>query len=437
MDSAAEPQSNPGLLELEKETPDKDSATGDGIGATEATPAHSLAPDGGFRAWMAAVGSSCVLFCTMGFMNSSGVFQAYYMTTLLAENTPDDIAWIISLQAFLIFFCGILGGPLFDRFGVWTLRPAAVLYVLSFIATSFCIEYWHFMLSQGVLMGVSNGMLMFPSMAALSHWWDKSRGKAMGIAIAGSSAGGIVWPAVLTQLFDSSLGFGWSMRICGLAMIPILTIAFFATTARLPPKQTTLFTLEPFRNKVFLALITAQFLLFMGMFVPIFYLAAYAENRGMSSTLAAYLIAILNGASLPGRIIPGVLADKFGRLNILFASGLSTGIVILCWNQATTDAGIIVYAVVFGFCSGAIISGGSVALTVATADPTKTGTYLGMGMATVSIAVLITPPINGAILDQYGGFSQISTMNGILCLGGTAGILVTKMVSKEGIWSRS
>jgi hypothetical protein len=37
----------------------------------------------------------------------------------------------------------------------------------------------------------------------------------------------------------------------------------------------------------------------------------------MDATLASYLLAIINAASTFGRVIPGVLADKFGRLNIV------------------------------------------------------------------------------------------------------------------------
>jgi MFS family permease len=49
--------------------------------------------------------------------NSAGVFQAYYMTNQLKDESADRIAWIASLQSFLMFASGTIGGPLFDRFG--------------------------------------------------------------------------------------------------------------------------------------------------------------------------------------------------------------------------------------------------------------------------------------------------------------------------------
>lgn len=77
------------------------------------------APDGGARAWLVALGAAFVFFSGLGFANSFGVFQEYYMTHQLRDKSPDDIAWIGSLAAFLQFLAGAIGGPLFDRYGDW------------------------------------------------------------------------------------------------------------------------------------------------------------------------------------------------------------------------------------------------------------------------------------------------------------------------------
>lgn len=74
-------------------------------------------PDGGLRAWLVAVGGFAIFFPTLGFSNSFGVMAEYYLEHQLHENSTADVAWIGSLSAFLSFFAGMLGGPLFDRFG--------------------------------------------------------------------------------------------------------------------------------------------------------------------------------------------------------------------------------------------------------------------------------------------------------------------------------
>ena len=87
------------------------------------TPEYGPAPDGGLRAWLVAVGAGCVFFGTLGFSNSFGVFQEYYLTHQLSSYSPDDIAWIGSLSVLLLFAGGALGGPMFGRYGAWVSDP--------------------------------------------------------------------------------------------------------------------------------------------------------------------------------------------------------------------------------------------------------------------------------------------------------------------------
>ena len=77
------------------------------------------APDGGLRAWMVALGGGCIFFCCLGFVNAYGVFQEYYMTHQLRGDSIDKIAWIGSVASFMQFSTGVVGGPLFDRYGAW------------------------------------------------------------------------------------------------------------------------------------------------------------------------------------------------------------------------------------------------------------------------------------------------------------------------------
>jgi hypothetical protein len=94
----------------------------------EKTPPDSLnfgdTPDSGTRAWLVAAGGSTVFFCCLGFSNAFGVFEEYYLTHQLREESPNKIAWIGSLSTFVQFAAGVVGGPLFDRFGAWVCHLA-------------------------------------------------------------------------------------------------------------------------------------------------------------------------------------------------------------------------------------------------------------------------------------------------------------------------
>lgn len=74
-------------------------------------------PDGGLQAWLCAGGAFCVFFAGLGFVNSNGVFIEYYLSHQLKNRSANDVAWIGSLGNFIQFGSGVIGGPLFDRFG--------------------------------------------------------------------------------------------------------------------------------------------------------------------------------------------------------------------------------------------------------------------------------------------------------------------------------
>ena len=71
-------------------------------------------PNGGTKAWLQVLGAFFLNFNTWGLSNSFGVYQTEYSRTLLASSTQSQIAWIGSLQAFLMLFCSVLAGRALD-----------------------------------------------------------------------------------------------------------------------------------------------------------------------------------------------------------------------------------------------------------------------------------------------------------------------------------
>jgi MFS family permease len=332
----------------------------------------------------------------------------------------------------------LFGGPLWDRYGAIVIPPAAITYVFATIMTSLCETYWQFMLAQGLLGGIALGMTLSPANASTPQYFLKKRGTAMGCAIAGSSIGGVVFPIALNLMLENTnLGFGWSVRVCGFILLAVLIPSCMAIKPRLPPRQSEFFLPSAFKEVPYVVLTLALSCVFLGIFPPIFLIPDFAITQGMSNTLSFYLLAILNAASFPGRILPGILSDKIGKLNMLVLAALSTGIVLLCWPAVSGNAGIFVFTAIFGFTSGAIFSAGTVAFASVPKDPRNIGTYIGMGMGCVSIAALIGPPANGALVARYGGFVQVAIMSGIFCLAGGLLVLVAKQTSGKGLLAKA
>ncbi|ATY66319.1 MFS monocarboxylate [Cordyceps militaris] len=428
----------PGLDEKQEKHADASKNTSDDL---------SKAPDGGLEAWLVAAGGFCIFFCCLGFSNSFGVLADYYLQHQLRGVSPSKIAWIGSLAIFLQFFSGMIGGPLFDRYGAKASPLFSVLAVLMEILIACAAGYPAGRRSlrrlddaaQSLQGGTLMGFLQFPSMAAVSQYFDVNRAAAIGVAVSGSSIGGIIMPMALSKMLNgTNLGFGWSIRVIGFLILPFLAFPMFAIKARLPPRSRSFWLSAAFRDARLIVLTISMFFVFMGMFLPLFFIPTYATMRGMEPTLAGYLSAILNASSTFGRIIPGILADKVGKLNVYSTGALATAIVIFCMSEATTNAALIVYSIVFGFTSGTIISGASVAFTVCCPDVRDVGTYAGMGMALGALGGLMGPPLDGVMIEHYkGDFFQVAMFSGSVCLFGAFIAFANKWFTPQGLWGKS
>lgn len=235
--------------------------------------------------------------------------------------------------------------------------------------TSLCSRLYQFLLAQGVLMGLGNAFLLCPAMATVSHLFDRHRSAANGIMIAGSSVGGIIWPLTMDQLLhEHAVNFDWTFRIVGfivllLSIIIVLTVRPKTTdtptlengeSSDLPPpeKPDPKASVAILKNPTYLMLCAGLCLATFGLFSPFFFIPTYAVAQGLSVSLSFYLISMLNGASLVGRVSTGYLADRYGNFNLAFLMVGLSGIIAMCWTQATSKAGIIVFTLAYGYTSG-------------------------------------------------------------------------------------
>lgn len=100
----------------------------------------------------------------------------------------------------------------------------------------------------------------------------------------------------------------------------------------------------------------AMFITYFGMFSAFFYTTSYAAEKGFPSSFGFHTVSIVNGASFFGRILPGIVADKYGKFNCCIISTPVAGIVALCWTRVESIAGLGVWAAAYGFGSGVRIS---------------------------------------------------------------------------------
>ncbi|PCG98839.1 Major facilitator superfamily domain, general substrate transporter [Penicillium occitanis (nom. inval.)] len=401
----------------------------------EKEPASAPAPkpptfaEGGLKAWFAVISCWCVMFNTFGYINAFGIYQAYYKQTFLSNESDSNIAWIGSLQVFFMFAGGLLAGPLMDRYGPKIiLIPCSTLFVLSVMLTSLCREYYQFILAQGVLGGFMNGLSYTPAVTAVNQYFFKRRPLAMGIASSGSSLAGVIFPIALNRMLNqSSLGFGWSVRIVGFIMLAMSIIACLAISSPAPRRKAgSLFLPEAWKNRSYTTQNIGIFLVMWGSFVPFFYIPGYANSVGIGIDLSNYLISILNAGSLCGRLLGGAMSNKLGRSNMMVASGASCGMLILCWLAIKSHGGMIVFSLLYGFCSGIFIGLFPAQIAMTAPQPNVIGCYVGMAMGFLGIAGLTGTPITGAMVNSYGNYTAAIIFSGVICSVGSVVLLLAR-----------
>ncbi|KAL6870307.1 MFS general substrate transporter [Trichoderma novae-zelandiae] len=395
-------------------------------------------PDGGREAWLAVFGGWCAMFCTFGLINCVGVFEQYYVSGPLRQYDESAVSWILSVLVFLMIFCGSVFGLLFDNYGPrWILIGGSLTYIFGLTMVSLSKEYYQFFLAQSILSSVGSSAIYNACMSSIVGWFLKKRAAAYGIMVSGSSVGGVVLPIMMNKLI-LQIGFPWMMRTVAFMFAVLLTISCLTVKSRLPPRPRRFVLREYAENlkDVRLAAIAVAALFFMtGMFLPFNYVILQAQRAGFSPALVPYLLPILNSAGILGRILPGVAADKVGRLNVMIIiTFVSAMFCLAVWVPVKNMAGIIVFVAIFGFSSGAVTSLGPT-LVAQISDMSQIGTRVGTVFAVQSFGALIGSPIGGAIVaSQQGDYLGLQVFCGCAMMMGSLVFLLARYTQVGFRW---
>ncbi|OIW27899.1 MFS general substrate transporter [Coniochaeta ligniaria NRRL 30616] len=387
-------------------------------GAPEKHSEHVF-PDGGAKAWLVVLGCWCTSFASFGIVNSFGVYETYYLE-ILPDHSPSTIAWIGSIQAFALFSATLISGPLTDRYGpmvvIW---PMSVLLVVAMMLTSLCTKFWEFILCQGILLGISCGLIFAPAFSVVGHYFFKKRAMAMAYASTGSPIGGTIFPVILTKLIQNpSVGFPWAQRVCGFLSLFLLLIAAVAIRPTSMRRKGNPIVLEAFKKPAYSLQVAGLFMVILGFWTPYFYIAAYAQDHGMSPGLASYLFAILNAGSFAGRMLGGTFSNHLGQFNVVAFSCYGAAIMLFCWLEITSSAGLIVFSVLFGATSGIIIALMMSTMAHCAPHPSQIGAYVGQSTFILGFAGLAGTPITGALISNYNGYSRGIIFSGSVMMAG-------------------
>ncbi|ROV88401.1 hypothetical protein VPNG_10295 [Cytospora leucostoma] len=361
-------------------------------------------PDGGSQAWLQVLIAHLVIFNTWGYINSFGVFQTYYISTL--NQSPSDISWIGSVQVFLLFFIGTFAGRATDAgYFRHTFVVGTILILLGVFMTSICTKYWQLFLAQGICTGIGNGLLFCPTLAILPTYFSKNRAMAVGLAASGTTTGGMIIPGIFEALLPR-VGLGWTLRVLGLIMLVFQVVCFALARTRVPPRSIgPLVEFSAFKEIPYLLFAIGIFFCFWGIYPAYYYVGEYASSViKVSQGNSINLLIVMNGIGVVGRLVPPFLSDRYtGPTNMMIPFVLLSAVTLYCWAAIFTQSGLWAFAIIYGLFSSGVNSLFPTALSSLTTDMTKMGVRMGMVYTVISFATLTGTPIAGALISADNG----------------------------------
>jgi len=249
---------------------------------------------------------------------------------------------------------GFIAGWMIDRYGPRKLMMAGVLMTgVALIGLGFMhsLVMFYIFFIFNALGYVFGGPL--PCQVLISRWFDKNRGKAMGIAYLGIGTGGALVPLISAGLEKN---MGWHYALCGVGILVIIIafpMSFFLKDPTLESvKETNKETYVPVRE----ILKSPNFyLLALGSMCSIAavggtnqHLKLYFRDLNFTQSQAAHVMSLVLFSSLAGRVLMGWLADIFSRKNVMILIYIIVGSSIPLLLLPEFPGRIYFFAVLFG-----------------------------------------------------------------------------------------
>ena len=307
-------------------------------------------------------------------------------------------------------------GFLLDRFRPRSIiLPCIVVFSAAYASLALLTPHLlHFYLTFFVIGLVGNGTAYIGYSRAISSWFNRRRGFALSIMLAGSALGAMVLP-VLAQAVITHLGWRAAYLTLGVLAFAVgfpLTAAFVRER---PVAQQDRNVSTDFGEPVAKALATPAFwiiaatvcLYAISVNGAIAHLSALLTDRGISASGAAWSVSIIGATSLVGRLLTGLFLDRFfgPRVSQIMLLMTVLGIVLLSVANSLT-AGLIAAGLI-GFSMG---SEGDI-------TPYLLGRYFGLKRFSTLYALTWTtyavggatgPILVGRVFDTLGSYRPIT-----------------------------
>jgi len=386
-----------------------------------------------FYGWWIVLASSIIIFLGTGIIfYSFGVFLKPLEAEFGWSRTMINLS--VAVWALLFGFSGPIVGVLISKYG------AKAVIIVSALITGSCYFFLNRMQHLSTLfiimfiMGIGSvGITLIPNQTLVSNWFEKYRGRAMGIMMAGIGFGGLIMPPFANLLIER---YNWrtSFLVLGLLILTIIIpVALLLVRSRPSDMGLTpdgivtdddesiesggsaksgamgLTVKRAVRTPSFWFLFIAFMLLVFGESGLTVNFVAFVSDEGLSSQSAALFWGLAAGISSVGRLGFGFLADKWNPRNLIALThgfhAVAVGILLVFFlgmglRSATT---LFPFSLIYGLSLG----GSAVLLPVLVGrcfGLLSFSKILGFLMTGFALGVVGGPLLAGVVVDRTGSY---------------------------------
>ena len=318
-------------------------------------------------------------------------------------------------------------GTVMDRIPMRRLMVCGGLLLgLGYAALSLATSFTQVLVIFGLLIAPANVLIGPIAMTVLlSRWFTLRRGRAMGIAIAGISAGAFIFPMIIQALLEAHQ---WreALQLLGVVLIFWTVPAALLVVERpsdrglnpdgaaeAPELARAEMSLAPFSAKdlltdpafwmiaITVAIVTAGLKGMITNLVPL------AIDNGIKAGDAAMLISVYAACGFFAKLNFAALADKLGPRVMMFTALGGFALAMACLTQANAGYLTIALGVALAGLFGGLMIPLESYLAPRVFGQRAVGRAMGLLSGAILVAMLSTPPLFGLIFDLTGSYTGI------------------------------
>ena len=315
-------------------------------------------------------------------------------------------------------FASMVWGGLSDR---WGPRPivltGSVLLAASLALTSIAPSLLIFQLAFGLLVGVAAAAVFAPMMACVTGWFDTHRNLAVSLVSAGMGMAPMTMAPFAAWLVS---GHDWRTSMQVIALVVAVVMIPVSLLVRRPPAleaagQGTavaseapgdMSTREVLRSPQFIVLCLTNFFCCATHSGPIFHTVSYAITCGIPMIAAVSIYSVEGLAGMGGRVVFGILGDRFGARQVLVLGLLAQAFGALAYVFAGGLASFYAVAGLFGFIYAGVMP--LYAVIARENFPLRLmGTVIGGTAMAGSLGMATGPLTGGLIYDTFATYTWL------------------------------